>query len=69
VTIGRARPVLSAKFRSSRAMRRWRCGPGRRFAPREFVLMDSQLSPRDRNIGRSNDFAIGAENPLDVRFC
>ncbi|MEA2735786.1 MAG: 2,3-cyclic 3-phosphodiesterase, partial [Humisphaera sp.] len=45
VTLGRARPVLSAKFRQLAADATVDLWPGPTFAPAEFVLMDSQLSP------------------------
>ena len=45
VTLGRARPVLSAKFRQLAGDATADLWPGPAFAPPEFVLMDSQLSP------------------------
>ena len=44
VTLGRARPVLSAKFRQLADDATVDLWPGPGFAPREFVLMNSQLS-------------------------
>src|SRR5207247_4521584 len=44
VTIARARPVLSSKFRQLVADATLGLWPGPTFAPAQFVLMDSQLS-------------------------
>jgi 2'-5' RNA ligase len=45
-TLGRARPVLSAKFRQLASDATVDLWPGPTFVAREFVLMDSQLSPQ-----------------------
>jgi RNA 2',3'-cyclic 3'-phosphodiesterase len=45
VTIGRARPVLSAKFRAMAEEATADLWPGPSFAPAGFVMMESQLSP------------------------
>src|SRR5439155_18272860 len=44
VTLGRARPVLSAKFRQLATDATVDLWPGPSFLPSEFVLMESQLS-------------------------
>ena len=62
VTIGRARPVLSAKFRQLAADATLGLWPGPSFAPREFVLMDSQLSPEGSKYTLVEHFPIGEEN-------
>ena len=46
VTLGRARPVLSAKFRQLAHDATVDLWPGPVFSPREFVLMNSQLSDK-----------------------
>ena len=45
VTLGRARPVLSAKFRQLAADATVGLWPGPSFSPTQFVLMESQLDP------------------------
>lgn len=63
VTLGRARPVLSAKFRPLAGDATLGLWPGPSFVPREFVLMDSQLSPEGSKYTPLEHFPIGAENP------
>ena len=46
ITVGRARPVLSAKFRQLAGDATVDLWPGPSFSPTEFVLMDSQLGPQ-----------------------
>jgi RNA 2',3'-cyclic 3'-phosphodiesterase len=62
VTIGRARPVLSAKFRQLAGDATLGLWPGPSFAPREFVLMDSLLSPEGSKYSPVEHFPIGDEN-------
>ena len=62
VTIGRARPVLSAKFRQLASDATLGLWPGPPFQPREFVLMDSQLSNEGSKYTAVEHFPIGAEN-------
>ena len=62
VTIGRARPVLSAKFRQLASDATLGLWPGPTFEPREFVLMDSQLSSEGSKYTAVEHFPIGAEN-------
>ena len=63
VTLGRARPVLSAKFRQLASDATVDLWPGPTFAPVEFVLMDSQLSPQGSKYTAVARFAIPSENP------
>ena len=46
VTLARARPILSAKFRQTADEETGDLFPGPSFAPGEFVLMDSKQSPK-----------------------
>jgi 2'-5' RNA ligase len=62
VTIGRARPVLSAKFRQLASDATLGLWPGPTFAPREFVLMESRLSSEGSKYTPVEHFPIGAEN-------
>ena len=59
VTLGRARPVLSAKFRAVAAEATAALWPGPAFAPGEFVLMESQLSPQGSTYSAVARFPIG----------
>lgn len=59
VTLGRARPVLSAKFRSVAGEATADLWPGPSFSPPEFVLMDSQLSPKGSIYSPVAKFPIG----------
>ena len=61
VTLGRARPVLSAKFRQLASDATIDLWPGPAFAPAEFVLMDSQLSPQGSTYSAVARFAIPSE--------
>ena len=63
VTLGRARPVLSAKFRQLAGDATVDLWPGPTFAPAEFVLMDSQLSPQGSTYSTVARFPIPSENP------
>jgi 2'-5' RNA ligase len=63
VTLGRARPVLSAKFRQLASDATVDLWPGPTFAPTEFVLMDSQLSPEGSKYSAVARFAIPSEIP------
>ena len=62
VTIGRARPVLSAKFRQLASDATLGLWPGPRFEPGEFVLMDSQLSPEGSKYTPVENFSIDSKN-------
>jgi 2'-5' RNA ligase len=62
VTLARARPVLSAKLRPS-AHDATRDGfPGPAFAPGEFILMDSKLSPKGSTYTPVARFPIPSES-------
>ena len=56
--IGRARPVLSAKFRVVCEEATADVWPGPTFAPSEFVLMESQLGAEGSNYSVVTRFAI-----------
>lgn len=58
VTLGRARPVLSAKFRAVAGEATANVWPGPAFAPGEFVLMASQLSPQGSTYATVAQFTI-----------
>jgi 2'-5' RNA ligase len=58
VTIGRARPVLSAKFRASCDETTADLWPGPTFAPTEFVLMESQLGAEGSKYSVVARFAV-----------
>ena len=62
VTLGRARPVLSAKFRQLAGDATVDLWPGPTFAPPEFVLMDSQLSPQGSKYTPVARFPIPSQN-------
>ena len=62
VTLGRARPVMSAKFRALATDATLGLWPGPAFAPAEFVLMDSQLSPEGSKYSTIEHFPIAAKN-------
>ena len=62
VTLARARPVLSAKFRQLASDATVDLWPGPTFAPGEFVLMDSQLSPEGSTYSAVARFPIPSEN-------
>jgi 2'-5' RNA ligase len=62
VTIARARPVLSAKFRQLATDATLGLWPGPSFMPSEFVLMDSQLSPQGSKYSPLERFAINLAN-------
>ena len=62
VTIGRARPVLSQKFRQLAGDATLGLWPGPSFAPREFVLMDSQLGNEGSKYTPLEHFPIGDTN-------
>ncbi len=64
VTLARARPVLSAKFRQLASDATVDLWPGPSFAPREFVLMESQPSPQGSTYGRVVTFAVGSEEKV-----
>jgi 2'-5' RNA ligase len=59
VTLARARPVLSAKFRATAEEVTSELWPGPTFAPAEFVLMDSQLTPEGSKYSTVSRFAMG----------
>jgi 2'-5' RNA ligase len=59
VTLARARPVLSAKFRAIATEVTEDLWPGPTFAPGEFVLMDSQLTPEGSKYTPVARFPIG----------
>ena len=59
VTLARARPVLSAKFRATADDATADAWPGPKFEPPDFVLMDSQLSPEGSKYTRVARFPIG----------
>jgi 2'-5' RNA ligase len=59
VTIARARPVLSAKFRQVANEATADLWPGPKFAPTEFVLMESHLSPEGSKYKALARFPIG----------
>jgi 2'-5' RNA ligase len=59
VTIGRARPVLSAKFRQTADEAAADLWPGPTFAPASFVLMNSQLTPQGSIYTPVAHFPIG----------
>ena len=61
VTIGRARPVLPARFRHEMDEATRELFPGPAFAPGEFVLMESTLSPEGSKYVSAARFPIGAE--------
>src|SRR4051812_44642844 len=61
VTIARARPVLSAKFRQLAADATLGIWPGPVVEPAEFVLMESQLSPEGSTYTRVEKFPVGAQ--------
>ena len=61
VTLARARPVLSAKFRQLASDATVDLWPGPSFSPAEFVLMDSQLSPQGSKYSAVARFAIPSE--------
>jgi len=61
VTIGRARPVLSAKFRQLAGDATVDLWPGPAFAAKEFVLMNSQLSNEGSTYTPVARFPIGSE--------
>jgi 2'-5' RNA ligase len=63
VTLGRARPDLSPKFRQLAGDATVDLWPGPTFAPLEFILMDSQLSPQGSKYSPVARFAIPSENP------
>jgi len=62
VTIARARPVLSAKFRVTATDATTALWPGPSFTPTEFVLMDSQLSPGGSVYSPVAHFLIDSKN-------
>jgi 2'-5' RNA ligase len=59
VTLARARPLLSAKFRATAEEVTSELWPGPTFAPAEFVLMDSQLTPEGSKYSTVSRFAMG----------
>jgi len=59
VTLARARPVLSPKFRQLASDATVDLWPGPSFLPNEFVLMDSQLSPAGSKYTPVAHFPIG----------
>jgi len=61
VTIARARPVLSAKFRATAAEATADLWPGPTFAPPEFVLMESKLGSEGSVYLPVARFPIGVE--------
>jgi 2'-5' RNA ligase len=61
VTLARARPVLSAKFRKTADEVTADLWPGPTFAPSDFVLMESKLSPEGSKYSAVARFVIGAE--------
>ena len=63
VTLGRARPVLSAKFRQLASDATVDLWPGPSFTPLEFVLMESQLNPEGSVYTPVARFAIPSEKP------
>src|SRR5688572_27511877 len=63
VTLGRARPVLSPKFRQLASDATVDLWPGPTFAPMEFVLMDSQLSAEGSKYTAVTRFSIPSEKP------
>ena len=62
VTLGRARPVLSAKFRQLASDATVGLWPGPTFSPRDFVLMNSQLGPQGSTYSAVARFAIPSSN-------
>jgi 2'-5' RNA ligase len=62
VTLGRARPVLSAKFRQLATDATVDLWPGPSFSPTEFVLMESQLSSQGSKYSAVARFPIPSEN-------
>jgi 2'-5' RNA ligase len=58
-TLGRARPVLSAKFRATVEEVTATCWPGPRFDVPQFVLMKSDLDPQGAKYTPVATFAIG----------
>ncbi len=58
-TLARARPVLSPKFRQVALDATASCWPGPAFAPGEFVLMNSELSPQGSKYSTVARFPIG----------
>jgi len=61
VTLGRARPVLSAKFRPLAGDATVDLWPGPSFVVKEFVLMESRLSPAGSVYLQTARFRIGSE--------
>ena len=61
VTLGRARPVLSAKLRQTSEEAAADLFPGPSFAPGAFVLMDSKLGPKGSVYTRVAQFPIPSE--------
>ena len=59
MTLARARPVISNKFRATVAEATSDLWPGAMFAPPDFVLMDSQLSPQGSRYTPLARFPIG----------
>jgi len=59
VTMARARPVLSAKFRATAAEATSDLWPGPKFSPAEFVLMESKLSSEGSIYTAAARFPIG----------
>jgi len=59
VTIARARPLLSVKFRTTVDEATADLWPGPMFSPSEFVLMDSQLSSEGSKYSPIAHFPIG----------
>jgi 2'-5' RNA ligase len=59
VTLARARPVLSAKFRAVATEASADLWPGPTFTPSEFVLLDSRLSPEGSKYTSVAHFPIG----------
>ena len=62
VTLGRARPVLSAKFRQLASDATVDLWPGPSVTPGDFVLMDSQLHPEGSVYTPVARFPIPSEN-------
>lgn len=58
VTLARARPVLSAKFRGLASDATLGLWPGPTFAPSEFVLMNSELTPQGSTYTKVASFPI-----------